>query len=117
VLAQAHVGQQAGLARGYRQVALGQHHVHVRQQGGEERSVAVYGAQFFQPGLAIAVDVAIVKPVRYARGEAEPAWQQKAALAPREAQGIARRSSMRRVDLLAGSSVGSGLTSDVRPDP
>mgnify|MGYP006151880011 CR=1 FL=1 len=43
--AQLAVRHQSGVARGHGEVGLGEHHVHVRQQGGEERPFLAHGAQ------------------------------------------------------------------------
>ena len=94
-LAQPRVGHQLGVARGQRQVALGQHHVHVRQQGAEERPLPVH---LLQQGQALRAGrcsdcrsrnscTAVPKP--YQPGKVRRHWPQL------KLQGMARRSSMR----------------------
>jgi hypothetical protein len=94
-LAQFGVGHQFGVARGDRQVGLGQHHVHVRQQGGEERpfpDIACRVAMRSSRGPA-SIQAPMAEPKPYQPGSSRRHWPHE------KPQGMARRSSMRLVDL------------------
>jgi hypothetical protein len=75
---------QFDIARRDAQVALGQHHVQVRQQGAEERPLAVHAAQ---QGQALRRGSPCGQEGRDGRAEAAPARQRHPALAPAEAPG------------------------------
>ena len=81
--AQPRIADQASVAGGQCQVALGQHHVHVGQQGAKERPLAVHPAQqreAFRPGLGRAVGQILL----HRCAKAVPARQGEPALAPAE---------------------------------
>ena len=80
--AQFRVDDEVGVARGDRDVGLGQHHLHVRQHAREERPVAMHLLQ--QPQALVAVRP---EPCIHGRAEAVPARQHQAALRPGEHPG------------------------------
>ncbi|MCY1229342.1 hypothetical protein D9M72_417060 [compost metagenome] len=85
IAAQRRVVAQLRIARSHRQVGLGQHHVHVGQQRGEERPGLDHAAQRGHGQLARLVVRRSVQQRLDRAAEAVPARQQQPALAPREA--------------------------------
>ena len=79
--AQGLVAHQIGIAHGQRQIALGQHHVDVRQQRAEERPLRVHLAQQGGGGLVAHL---FAQP-GHGAAKAIPAGQDQPALAPAEA--------------------------------
>ncbi len=77
-----HVRHQFGIARGDRDRALGQHHVHVRQQRAEERPLAIELLQERHALLRMLRDPALDRGA-----EAVPARQHQPALRPAEHPG------------------------------
>ncbi len=80
-LARLGVGHQFGITLRHAQIGLGQHHVDVRQQGGEEGPLLGHALQQLE-----AVGVGVEEGLHPA-AEAIPAGQRHAALAPRKAPG------------------------------
>ena len=83
-LAQAFVFDQFDIARRQAQIALGQHHVDVGQQGAEERPLLVHALQQGQPLRAFS---ALAEKGFHPQSHAIPAGQRDPALAPRKAPG------------------------------
>ena len=90
LFAQARIADQFGIARGQGQVAFGQHHVHIAQQGAKEGPLLVHFLQQHQRFLAAGAGGALAALAQHlldGRTKAIPAGQGQTALAPAEAPG------------------------------
>ena len=86
-LSQLCIAYQFRIARGQRQIAFGQHHVHVAQQGSEKRPLPVHGLQQRQRFFAAGRRSVPVQPLVNCRAKAVPARQGEPALAPAKTPG------------------------------